>query len=61
MIKEKGLQIVSRPEVEANEPLTVRHKAWLKSLRKVKLAPDAEMTGHLQRMAQSNPLFARRS
>lgn len=47
-------------EVEANEPLTVRHKAWLKSLRKVKLAPDAEMTGHLQRVAQSNPLFARR-
>ena len=47
-------------ELEAKEPLTVRHKTWLKSLRKVKIAPDAEMTGHLQRAAQSNQLFPRR-
>lgn len=47
-------------EIEAKEPLTVRHKAWLKSLRKVKIAPDGEMTGHLQRVAQINTLLARR-
>jgi hypothetical protein len=47
-------------DLEINEPLTPRHKVWLKSLRKVKLAPDAEMTAHLQRAAQANPLFSRR-
>jgi hypothetical protein len=47
-------------ELEAKEPLTARHKTWLKSLRKVKIAPDAEMTGHLQRAAQANKLFPRR-
>jgi hypothetical protein len=47
-------------DLEAKEPLTPRHKAWLKSLRKVKFAPDVDMTGHLQRVAQANPLFARR-
>lgn len=47
-------------ELEAKEPLTVRHKTWLKSLRKVKIVPDAEMTGHLQRAAQANKLFPRR-
>lgn len=46
--------------LEAKEPLTPRHKAWLKSLRKVRLAPDAEMTAHLQRVAKSNPLLPRR-
>lgn len=47
-------------EIEATESLTARHKTWLKSLRKVKLAPDAEMTGHLQRVAQVNKLLPRR-
>ncbi len=47
--------------VEAAEPLAPRHKTWLKSLMKVKIAPDAEMTTHLQRVAQSNPLFPRRT
>jgi hypothetical protein len=47
-------------ELEAKEPLTPRHKTWLKSLRKVKLMPDAEMTGQLQRVAQLNPLIGRR-
>jgi hypothetical protein len=47
-------------ELEAQEPLTPRHKTWLKSLRKLKLVPDAEMTGHLQRVAQSNALIGRR-
>ncbi|MGD9980153.1 MAG: hypothetical protein AB7H66_17840 [Hyphomonadaceae bacterium] len=47
-------------ELEAKEPLTARHKTWLKSLRKVKFAPDAEMTGHLQRVAQANKLLGRR-
>ncbi|MEZ5971931.1 MAG: hypothetical protein R3C31_09015 [Hyphomonadaceae bacterium] len=47
-------------DVEAEEPLTARHKTWLKSLRKLKIAPDAEMTGHLQRVAQANTLLPRR-
>lgn len=47
-------------EIETKESLTARHKTWLKSLRKVKLAPDAEMTGHLQRVAQINKLLPRR-
>jgi hypothetical protein len=47
-------------ELEAKEPLTPRHKTWLKSLRKLKLAPDEEMTGHLQRVAQANALIGRR-
>jgi hypothetical protein len=46
--------------LEAMEPLTPRHKTWLKSLRKVKVVSDAEMTGHLQRAAQANQLFPRR-
>jgi hypothetical protein len=47
-------------ELEAGEPLTPRHKAWLKSLRKLRLVPDAEMTANLQRAAQTNPLLPRR-
>jgi hypothetical protein len=47
-------------ELEAREPLAPRHKTWLKSLRKLKIAPDAEMSSHLVRIAQLNPLRARR-
>ncbi|MBL8548063.1 MAG: hypothetical protein JNL81_16505 [Hyphomonadaceae bacterium] len=47
-------------DVESKEPLTARHKTWLKSLRKVKIAPDAEMTTHLQRVAHANALLPRR-
>lgn len=47
-------------EVEAQEPLTPRHRTWLKSLRKLKIVPDAEMNGHLQRVAKANRLIARR-
>lgn len=47
-------------ELEAREPLTPRHKTWLKSLRKVQFAPDADMTKHLARMAQRNTLRAQR-
>jgi len=43
-------------ELETREPLTRRHKTWLKSLRKVQFAPDAEMTKHLARMAKLNAL-----
>jgi hypothetical protein len=46
--------------LEAREPLAPRQKTWLKSLRKLKLAPDAEMSSHLMRIAQLNPLRARR-
>jgi hypothetical protein len=43
-------------ELETREPLTPRHKTWLKSLRKVQFVPDAEMTKHLSRFAQRNTL-----
>lgn len=46
--------------LETSEPLTARHKIWLKSLRKLKLAPDAEMNHHLNRVAQANPLLLQR-
>jgi hypothetical protein len=46
--------------LEEKEPLTARHKIWLKSLRKLKLVPDAEMNQHLTRIAQANPLWQRR-
>lgn len=47
-------------ELEEQEPLTPRHKIWLKSLRKLKLVPDAEMNQHLNRIAAGNPLRVRR-
>jgi hypothetical protein len=46
--------------LEEKEPLTTRHKMWLKSLRKLRIAPDAEMNEHLTRIAQANPLWHRR-
>jgi len=47
-------------DLEAEEPLTPRHKIWLKSLRKLKLAPEAEMSQHLNRAASANRLFHQR-
>jgi hypothetical protein len=47
-------------ELEEKEPLTARHKTWLKSLRKLKIAPDAEMSQHLNRVAASNRLYQHR-
>jgi hypothetical protein len=47
-------------ELEAREPLAPRQKTWLKSLRKLKLAPDAEMSAHLMRIAALNPLRQQR-
>jgi hypothetical protein len=48
-------------ELEQVEPLTPRHKTWLKSLRKLKVVPDAEINQHLNRIAGVNPLrLARR-
>jgi len=47
-------------DVEAKEPLLARHKTWLKSLRKLKVVPDAEMSQHLNRIATSNRLFQQR-
>jgi hypothetical protein len=46
--------------LEKKEPLMLRHKTWLKSLRKVKLVPDAEVARHVERLAALNPLRARR-
>lgn len=47
-------------QLEEVEPLTPRHKIWLKSLRKLKLVPDAEMNRQLNRVATANPLLLRR-
>jgi hypothetical protein len=47
-------------ELEQREPLMPRHKAWLKSLRKIRIVPDAEMNQQLNRVAASNALFTQR-
>jgi hypothetical protein len=47
-------------QVEEKEPLTPRHKIWLKSLRKVKFVPAAEMDQHLNRIASANRLWRER-
>jgi hypothetical protein len=47
-------------ELEEKEPLMPRQKTWLKSLRKLKVTPDAEMNQNLNRIAQMNRLFAHR-
>jgi hypothetical protein len=47
-------------ELEQKEPLVPRHKVWLKSLRKLKLVPDAEMNQHLNRVASANRLWRQR-
>lgn len=44
-------------EIEAKEPLTARQKVWLKSLRKLKVVPDAEFNANLQRLAAANRLL----
>ncbi len=46
--------------LEAEEPLTPRQKIWLKSLRKLKLVPDAQMTVQLNHIANRNRLFQNR-
>lgn len=47
-------------ELETREPLMARHKTWLKSLRKVTFAADAEMTKHMGRLVQPNKLRVQR-
>lgn len=47
-------------ELEEKEPLMARQKIWLKSLRKLKIAPDAEMDLHLNRVAAGNRLYPHR-
>lgn len=47
-------------DLEREEPIAPRHKMWLMSFRKLKLAPDAEMTQHLQRIASANALYPQR-
>jgi len=46
--------------LEEKEPLTTRHKMWLKSLRKFRVVPDADMNQHITAVAQGNPLWQRR-
>lgn len=46
--------------LEEREPLMPRQKMWLRSLRKLKLVPDAEMDQHLNRIASTNALYGRR-
>jgi hypothetical protein len=47
-------------ELELAEPIAPRFKLWLKSLRKVKVVPDAELNTHLQRIANLNVLYPQR-
>jgi len=47
-------------DLENTEPLAPRHKAWLKSLRKLKIVPDAEMDQQLNRLALMNKLRVQR-
>lgn len=47
-------------ELEAREPLAPRHKAWLRSLRKLSIMPDGQVGLKLQHLAASNPLRERR-
>jgi len=47
-------------ELEVKEPLAPRQKLWLKSLRKLKIVPDAEMTPHLNRVGNLSRLFQHR-
>ncbi|MBC7769772.1 MAG: hypothetical protein H7124_13405 [Phycisphaerales bacterium] len=47
-------------EWERKEPLAPRHKAWLRSFRKLRFVPDAELAQHINRLASSNPLYQRR-
>ncbi len=47
-------------EIEEKEPLAARQKIWLKSLRKLKIAPDAEMNQHLNRVGGTNRLYQHR-
>jgi hypothetical protein len=43
--------------IEAKEQLVPRQKTWLKSLRKLKVVPDAEVRDNLQRLASANRLL----
>ncbi len=47
-------------ELEHEEPIAPRFKMWLKSLRKVKVVPDAELNANLQRVARLNVLYPQR-
>lgn len=46
--------------IEQKEPLMARHKAWLKSLRKVTFVADGDVHKHVTRLAGRNPLLVRR-
>lgn len=46
--------------VEESEPLTTRHKRWLKSLRKLKIVPDNELRDNFARIVALNPLRGKR-
>jgi hypothetical protein len=43
-------------ELEQSEPLTPRHATWLKSLRKLRVTPDHEVSAYVARIASANPL-----
>jgi hypothetical protein len=47
-------------DLEQREPLAARQKMWLKSFRKLTIAPDAELSGHMRRIASANPLYQQR-
>jgi hypothetical protein len=47
-------------DLEQKEPLAPRQKVWLKSFRKLTIAPDAELPNHMRRIAATNALFQQR-
>jgi hypothetical protein len=42
--------------LEVSEPLMPRHRAWLNSLRKLVVVPDADVRVHVERIGARNPL-----
>ncbi|WP_395647486.1 hypothetical protein [Terricaulis sp.] len=47
-------------QIEQSEPLVPRHRTWLKSLRKLRVVPDADWRDAVMRIAHSNPLLQAR-
>lgn len=46
--------------IEGSEPLMPRHKAWLKSLRKLVIVADGDVAAHVERIGAANVLRERR-
>ncbi|MGE0594755.1 MAG: hypothetical protein AB7P07_00190 [Hyphomonadaceae bacterium] len=47
-------------DLEREEPLTPRHRTWIKSLRKLNAVPDETLRAHMNRIVSLNPLWMAR-